>query len=73
MAILGKEMADVKYEVHKMMKAPKGAAEVERLRKELAEVNLEVAKLAEHPAYTQGGGGGFEKRERRSDRSKKMN
>ena len=48
-------MADVKYEVHKLMKAPKGGAEVERLSEQFAEVKLEFAKLAEHQAYTQGG------------------
>ena len=47
-------MADVKHEVHKLMKAPKGGAEVERLREEFAEVKLEVTKLGEHPVYTQG-------------------
>ena len=55
MARLGKDMADVKYEVHKLMKVPKGGAEVAGLREEFAEVKSEVAKLAEHPAYTQGG------------------
>ena len=44
----------MKYEVHKFMKVPKGGAEVERLREEFAEVKLDVAKLAEHPAYTKG-------------------
>ena len=41
MARLGKDMADV---VHKLMKVPKGGAEVARLREEFAEVKLEVAK-----------------------------
>ena len=34
MAGLGKDMADVKYEVHQLMKAPKGGVGVERLREE---------------------------------------
>ena len=73
MARLDKDMVDVKYEVHKLMKVPKGGAEIARLREEFAEVKLEVAKLAEHPAYTQGEGGSLEKREGRSDKSKKRN
>ena len=45
-------MAYVNFEVHKLMRAPKGGAEVDRLREELAEKKLEVTELA-HPAYAQ--------------------
>ena len=54
-ARLGKDMADVNFEVGKLMMAQKAVAELERLREEFAEVKLEVVKLAKHQAWTQRG------------------
>ena len=52
---LGRQLVSFKTEVIKVMKAPSGIEEVEKLRGNFEEVKLEVARLAEHPAYTEGG------------------
>ena len=45
----------MKAEVIKLMNAPSGLEEVEKLRGQFEEVKLEVARLSDHPAYTEGG------------------
>ena len=52
---LERQLFSVKAEVIKQMNGPSGLEEVEKLMAEFEEVKLEVARLFDHPAYTEGG------------------
>ena len=55
MGALGRQLVSVKAEFIKVKNAPSGLEEVEQLRGEFEEVDLEVARLSDHTAYTEGG------------------